>query len=276
MTNILDEYIDTTMKYRKEYGMKTIVLYQCGSFYELYSIDNNIIDLKSISELFNISVTRRNKSIIEISKSNPLLMGFPLYMKQKYIKILTENNYTAVIIDQLIDNKKITRKIVDIISPGTSIDNIQLNETNNIMCIYFENIQNYKSNNFILSIGISIIDISSGNSIVYEIIPKSNNETYVFNELYRIITFYNPKELILFGNLTKDIIDTIYSSIDFESWYIHNKINNFSSDILNLSYQIKVLEKIFPNYGLYNVIEYIDLERKPLAFELESLDFDLD
>ena len=40
---MLNEYFELQEKYEKMYGEKTIVLIQCGSFYEIYGDKNNDI-----------------------------------------------------------------------------------------------------------------------------------------------------------------------------------------------------------------------------------------
>ena len=38
---IVDEYLELTKKYKNEYGDKTLVLMQVGSFFEAYGIKDN-------------------------------------------------------------------------------------------------------------------------------------------------------------------------------------------------------------------------------------------
>ena len=44
-------------------------------------------------------VSKKNKSIIEVSIKNPYMLGFPSSCLSKYLKIMIDNNYTIVIID---------------------------------------------------------------------------------------------------------------------------------------------------------------------------------
>ena len=74
---LIDDYVNYQNIYKKKYG-KCVILYQNGSFFEIYNIDSNDNQLQKICELLNIQFTRKNKSILEISKSNPSLAGFPL------------------------------------------------------------------------------------------------------------------------------------------------------------------------------------------------------
>ena len=49
-----------------------------------YKIGN----LKKISELLNIVLTKKNKKNTETTKKNPLLMGIPVFTVDKYVRIL--------------------------------------------------------------------------------------------------------------------------------------------------------------------------------------------
>ena len=78
---IIDEYLGHIDKFKTQFqGVNFTVLMQVGSFYELYSIDNEIekvgADIYKIGELCNLQVSRKNKSIIENSRQNPLMAGF--------------------------------------------------------------------------------------------------------------------------------------------------------------------------------------------------------
>jgi DNA mismatch repair protein MutS len=66
--SMINEYIEYQQKYEKLYGDNTIVLYQNGSFFEIFGIDNDIEKIgcpKEISETLNIILTRKNKIIKE-------------------------------------------------------------------------------------------------------------------------------------------------------------------------------------------------------------------
>lgn len=77
------------------------MLYQNGSFFEVYGVDNEkekIGLVREISGLLNIQMTRRNKAIITNDRSNFLLAGFPLNQLDRYITILAEDNGYVVIV----------------------------------------------------------------------------------------------------------------------------------------------------------------------------------
>ena len=68
--NILNDYLELVELYNSKYD-NSIVLLQVGSFYEMYSIIENDPKLKQVCEILNIILSKKNKSIPKISKSNP-------------------------------------------------------------------------------------------------------------------------------------------------------------------------------------------------------------
>ena len=165
---IIDDYIFYTKEYKKKYGEKTIVLMQVGSFFELYSItDETDSEIYKVADICNITISKKNKSVVEVNTHNPLMAGFPLYTITKYQNILLQNNYTIVMIEQVTEPPNPDRKVTEIMSPGMNM-NCNTKKTNYLMSIYYEKINN------LLVIGISFIDISTGKCYVYEIGSKRN------------------------------------------------------------------------------------------------------
>ena len=52
--SMIDEYFNIYTEHIKEYGEKTAILYQCGSFLEMYEIDNNYEKIGNAKVLSNI------------------------------------------------------------------------------------------------------------------------------------------------------------------------------------------------------------------------------
>ena len=99
---IHDEYLFYQEKYEKKYGKnKTIVFMQVGSFHEAYGTDTRGYNLTEISELLNIILTKKDKKIKQVNEKNPYMLGFPSVALSKYLKVLIDNGFTVVIIDQV-------------------------------------------------------------------------------------------------------------------------------------------------------------------------------
>ena len=89
-TYILKEYIKYHDENIKKYGSSTVVLMQVGSFYEIYSVQNETInvgaDIYQLADILGIQVVRRNKKIPEISYDNFLMSGWNMYATRKISK----------------------------------------------------------------------------------------------------------------------------------------------------------------------------------------------
>ncbi|RYE14229.1 MAG: DNA mismatch repair protein, partial [Sphingobacteriaceae bacterium] len=128
-TSLIDQYFEDHKKYQKKYGSKVVILQQIGSFFETQSVDNDeekIGDVPAIAELLNIQATRKNKSIAENSRSNPMLCGFPLASLTRCLGVLVGAGYTCVVIEQTTPPPNPKREITQIASPGTYTE---INET---------------------------------------------------------------------------------------------------------------------------------------------------
>ena len=93
MTNLLNKYFDYQINFEKKYGKNTIVLMQVGSFFEVYGVDNDkekIGNLQKITEILNITLTRRNKAILENSRENCLMAGIPTRSIKRYLNLLLD------------------------------------------------------------------------------------------------------------------------------------------------------------------------------------------
>ena len=186
---IIDDYINYETEFRAKYGENTIILIQVGSFFELYSINENCPFMYKIGDICNIQISRKNKTIKEVSKSNPLMAGFPLFVLNKFIQLLLNNNFTIILIEQITQPPNPERKITEIISPSTNL-NITSKKSNFILVFYFEEII-YNHNNQII-VGISGVDLTTGKCFIYESTPQST-----IDECYRIMATYNPTEILI-------------------------------------------------------------------------------
>jgi len=265
---LIDDYFIHQINFEKKYGLKTIVLMQVGSFFEFYGVNNNqekIGDAQTITELLNIQLSRRNKTILENSRNNALMAGFPLNSVKRYINILISNNYTVVLIEQTSEPPNPKREITQIYSPGTYIDEINSYDPNNIVSIYITEEKCYKTGNSLFSFGISSIDLSTGYNIVYEDSIIYYEKNAFLEEIYRFIESYNPKEIIVsYNNIHKIKIEDIKRQISGTNRIIHYQ-NKMENKIFNVNYQNTFLKKIFVHHGILTPIEYIDLEKKIYA-----------
>lgn len=254
--NIISEYLELETLYKLQYE-NYLILLQVGSFYEMYSTNPDEIKLKKICDELNIVLTKKNKSISKISKSNPWMAGFPCHSLEKFLDILINNNYTVIVYNQYIEKTKTKRQLDKIYSIGTYIDSDKnLINDNLILSLYIENI----NNKFIT--GISIIDLSTGNIKILELYNDDINK--LIEDINKEFIIYNPKEIILTHTKNNLGIDKVISFFKNQIVIFHYN-NNFDDTLNNLNYQNEYFYNIFKyqidNYDSISSIEYLDLER---------------
>ena len=252
-TPIFKEYQHYLSQYKEKYGDDTIILMQVGAFYEIYAILN---DKEQLGEVNIYHICQNLMNIAVAKKTNNILMaGFQLPYSNKFIKLLIDNNYTVVLVNQITEKPNIERKVTKIISSGTYIEDFNNDINNYMMSVYIEKI----SESFV-GVGISVIDVSTGKNYIYQI---GNNEDDNFwkDELNRLINYYSPREFIFQLsniNLSKDDI--------INYWDIQNasiQLNHYTDKTYTtLSYQNDVLQKIFNFDSQLSPIEYLHLVHK--------------
>jgi len=277
---LIHEYLNQQIDYEKKYGKNTLVLMQVGSFFEFYGVNNNeekIGNPEEVAELLNIQLTRRNKSILENSRNNCLMAGFPCHALKRFIHILLENNYTVALIEQVTPPPNPKRELTQIYSPGTYIDEISNYNPNNIISLYLNEEICYKTNKKLFIFGICAIDLSTGKNYLYEESFGYYDKYAFYEEIYRFIEIFNPKEIIITLNkFNEESIKELKKKVNLE-----NRLTHFlkcDNKIKQVQYQNNFLKKIFQNEGKLSCIEFLELERKPnvLISYLILLEFSYD
>jgi DNA mismatch repair protein MutS len=257
---IIDDYINYEIEYRKKYGEKTLILIQVGSFFELYSVNENCSFMNKIGDICNIQISRKNKAIREVGKNNPLMAGFPLYALQKFIQILLNHQFTIVLIEQTTPPPNPQRKITEIISPSTNINN-NIRNGNYIIVYYFEEVNGF------LNVGISGVDLTTGKSFVYENGSNRKDPQLTLDECYRILSAYNPTEVLIISDVIKDEYKNKINDIININCLIHRKFEDYEllSFMKKIDYQKKILEKAFKNTSMLSIIEFLNLEKMTIG-----------
>jgi DNA mismatch repair protein MutS len=258
---LISEYLKNQEKYTNIYGSNTIFLMQVGSFFEAYQTLDEGYDLNKLSNILNMVVSKKNKSIATIDRKNPYLLGFPCVAKSKYIKILVENGYTIIIMEQVSDPPNPKREITDIISPGTFIEEINKPDSNYILTIYLEEIKNKKINYIS---GLSLIESSTGYIKLHETFSIKDDENISLDEIVKFIKSYSPSEILI---ITSEITDIKYIINYLELGnknYTHKTLQEFknlkgNNNIFKISYQNDFLKNI---YNIkYAPFEYLEIEK---------------
>ena len=263
---IYDDYIAFTKKYKDEYGPLTVIFIEVGSFWELYNCDKNLgADMKTVGEILNIQVSKKNKSIQDVSAHNPLMAGFPSYCLSKFIPLLIDQQYTIVLVGQVTPPPNPKRAVTKIISKSTCLD-LTVQDQTNIMCsIYIEDHIDYSTKKYSFLIGLTMIDISTGKSNLFEMASNPHDAYYPFDEAYHQIISFKPCEYIINGHVTSLQSEDVIDKLHIRNRHHHNFINLRANSNISIADHNNTLHKIFPDHGMLTPVEYLMLERNSYA-----------
>ncbi|MRJ01814.1 MAG: DNA mismatch repair protein [Epsilonproteobacteria bacterium] len=252
-------YFDLQKIFEEKYGPDTVIFMEVGSFFEVYEVNNEEMKIgkaKEVAELLNIQLTRKNKTILENSITNPLMAGVPVISFERYLSRLVQSKkYTVVIVRQQGTPPKIKRYIANIISPGTNFEyHVEPTENFLVSIIIGENRGIYYA-------GYAGIDVTTGKSLVNEIHSNREDKSYALDELFNALTAYNTSEVIVTydGELDREFIENY---LELSRYSLHHNITR-----LKIAYQNELFGRIYQINSILSPIEYLDLERYPFASE---------
>jgi DNA mismatch repair protein MutS len=274
---LVKDYFEKTKHYKQEYGEKTILLMQVGSFFEVYAMQeptsgqitgSNICEFSRICDL---NIAEKN---ICVENQNIIMAGFSLSMIDKYLRKMQDANYTVAVYTQDEQAKNTTRSLTGIYSPGTFFPVDSTKITNNIICIWV-NVIDMKSSllnrilkseksftNDVIYCGLANIDIYTGKSSIFEFQENYIKNPTTFDELERFISIYNPNEVVIVGNVCEKEMELILNYANVKCNSIHlislkpddslsgKKETKFFKQAQNCEkqiYQKEILNKFFPD-----------------------------
>lgn len=255
LTPMMSEYLTLKKEYRD-----TILFYRLGDFYEMF-FDDAILASKELE----LVLTGRDAGLDEKIP----MAGVPHHSSKIYINKLVNKGYKVAIVEQMEDPALakgiVKRSIVNIISPGTILDNDNSDIKNNFLVAIYTVDSSY---------GISYADISTGEFKTTEILNDGNNKKFI-----DFLVKLDPREIILnkkiddkiFNNFVE--INNIYLSyvnnpntnLNTNLKYINSKIKNFSSN--------KFKNKIFSINSITILLEYIYLFKDYNLSHLDNIEY---
>jgi len=250
---VVTEYFAVRDQYLAKYGPRTVLLFEIGSFYEIYDKTNEI---DVICNILNVQRTRHDKRASPDSlQTSPYLCGFPVHALQKFLRILTQHNYVVVVYNQKDDpnarNKKI-RVLDNVYSGATVLDDVPI-ENQIILNIYLE----FDDNNKLSDTNICHTDVTTGKS---ECVIFSRIQ---FPAICKIIAIYTPRQVVVHTENCKyskeELIDQLHLG---HRTLVHIYLESVHKDLKKLSYQNAFLSKVFST-NMITPIEYLNLERHP-------------
>lgn len=262
--SIYTDYFTYTNQHARQYGNKTVVLMQVGAFFEVYGVKNpstlDIVysEIVEFAEICQLNISEKTQSF---ASGQIVMAGFRDFTLEKYLARLTDNGYTAVVYVQEKRGKDIQRVLDKVYSPGTYVscdtDSSPI-ISNYIMCIWLETYKSmrYKSNPGILSrdtlvYGVSVINIFTGESSIFQHETPYYLTVETFDELERYVSVYTPSEIIVISPFDERDVHTIlqFSGIQTQSIHILDIRDNTNSKIHNCSSQKYIREILSHFFG---------------------------
>lgn len=237
-TTMINDYLHTQKTMEEKYGKNTIVLYQVGSFYEVYERHEPVHEgyAKVVSNITKSAYVQKQNT-----QPNIYQVGFPVNSVKRFLEMLvSEHKYTVVTVEQKEkqENGITERFISNVYSPGTFISDES--DSNVITSVYFD------KSKTMCTAGVVQLDVITGEVKFSEI--HDNHQNFVREELFRIIKSENSSELVLCSN----------ASISFTN--ISTRYKNYDTKYNNQEYQESVISKIYPGKGLNSSIEEINMQ----------------
>lgn len=170
LSPMMQKYLET----KEEYS-DCILFYRLGDFYEMF-----FEDALTVTKELEITLTGKDCGLEERAP----MCGVPYHAAETYINRLISKGYKVAICEQIGDPKTskglVERKVIRVVTPGTTLDAAALDET---------------KNNYIMSIvsmedhyGCAIADITTGDCYVTEV--ESNQK--MLDEINK----FSPAEII--------------------------------------------------------------------------------
>jgi len=225
-------YFDLYEKYSLKYGKKTVVLLQVGAFFEIYGLRTSTSELilsniEEVSQITQLAIAdKKIKYSNDTDEGDIVMSGFRDHRLEHYVELLINDSMTVVVYVQNTDNKKVTRELYEIYSPGSFIpyDSESQNLlSNNTICIWFDK---YKPmNNKLIEqkiiYGVSSVNIFTGETTIFEHdMPYLLNPT-TFDELERYLSIVQPTEVIIISVFDESTTNTFLNYSGLKTQSIH-------------------------------------------------------
>jgi len=202
---MMQQYMETKKSYQD-----CILFYRLGDFYEMFFDD-------ALTASRELEITLTGKSCGQEERAP--MCGVPFHAVDGYLNKLVSKGYKVAICEQVEDPKTakgiVKREVVRIVTPGTNLNPMALDETKNnyLMCIVC----------MADKYGVSISDISTGDYMVTELdsVRKLTDEIYKFAPTEIICN----QSLLVSGIEPEDLRSrlgiTIYA---LEDWYFDDDL----------------------------------------------------
>jgi DNA mismatch repair protein MutS len=269
---LIEEYFQKDSEYKDKFGYKTFLLYQVGSFFEVYALENHesYRNIEAFSSVCGGLAIAQKK--ICVGKKKVVMAGFRDYLLEKYIEKIHPHDYTIVVYVQEEDNKgKIIRKEFGVYSPGTTFVENNTSLSNNMACIWIQKINLLNKEKIIF--GMSNVNIYNGTSNLCEYCEEYYHNPTTYDSIEKFMNVYNPVEVILVHNMENNLVQNIIqflhlSNIKYYNIDLKNREHSLSIQANNCEsqvYQKEIILSFFPKMD-FEVFKY-NIDDKPICLQ---------
>lgn len=269
----LEDYEKYYNEYTNLYGSRTVILYKIGKFYEILGIDNGLQKIGNVTEvayLLGLQETRRNTNILEQSKDNPQLAGFPEVSLDSKMDKLVDHGYTVVVVDQVPDTKPIQRVVSTVVSPSTNM-NTTSHRDPYLVSVFIHQEFNKKAQRMFHYIGMSAVDLTTGNNYIFESFSTPSDPTFATDELLRFLQTFTPVEIVINHNCVCTIDDLTtswgcnYTNIYKNTCAAAKLPDTLTKQEAHLAKWFKSSASVSAKPGYKSLVQALGLERYEMA-----------
>lgn len=269
---MIDEYFKHFDHYHNSYGKKTMLLFQVGSFFEVYGL----VDEESheiVKQFCDITGYTPAQKKITIGKKTAIMAGFRDYLLEKMIEKFHPHGYTIVVYIQEGDEEDGTKSRIlqGIYSPGTTFIEQSQVLSNNMSCIWIQKVKMVHKEQYIF--GLSNINLMNHKSILCEHHEQYYHNPTTYDTIESFLNIYNPIEFVLIHNVSLDIIQGIVQYLKIKSKKCHViDLNNHQHTLSiqanrceNHVYQNEIILSFFPKMNV-EIFKANSMD-KPIAYQ---------
>ena len=290
---LYDEYAAVTQAYKSKYGPDTVVLMEVGSFLEFYDCDRGLgADVPRVCATLGVQVTRKNKTIAQVSRSNPAFGGVPRVAMAKYVPMLVDAGFSVVMYMQQLQQQQqqqqderepkaagggnLKRVVTEVISRATlgataSLDSVgtahvssqsssqHQNKNATLMAAHIERGDGWSV------VGWALVDLSTGRTSAGECASQPGDLLRPLDALRRIANDASPVESVFGFVGTEEGTGFSLADVCAHLGLARSTVRDAGRPHTTPAYQNAVLFRAFPRTGFLTPAEFCDLERKPFA-----------
>lgn len=192
------EYLRLYKHYSEIYGQNTCIFLMVGKFYEMYDRINKDTNEPNTSMLRAVELLN-----IQLSPPNPdkgkdyYFAGVPEQSLHKYAAVLTKNNWTVIVCDQVKDDsgKVINRPAARILSPGTHYETATA-DAPYVAAVWLEE-RGWQSGESPVY-AVAFFDLTTGLTTGFQGHSTGTADVWSADTLVQAIQIHNPREIVVF------------------------------------------------------------------------------